>query len=261
MMKNKFTRRFVALALAIVTFTTLLGPMTVHADENYYYGGQEIAWQNFTVYSTSSFTNSIGTIYQYEGFTVLLQEAPSGYLWVEYSTSTGPKRGYISIPQDEWPPRTDGLGYVTTTSTVYYGRTDETGSYGTYKTAGTVYPGEVVTIIAKNDNWAYIEYNTTSGRKRGYMAYSNLSIYNRPNYFNDFYTYNSSGTQEYISGRQYVYSGPTSLYTQVGYVENEYVTRFGYRTVLDANNNTHLSKYIEYESGGQTKSGFIVFGP
>lgn len=198
---------------------------------------------------------------KFEGFTVLMQMDPEGYLWVEYSTSNGAKRGYVQIPQDELGGRHDGVGKVTQNSTVYYGRTDKTGKYGSYQSTGTVYAGEIVAIIAKNDNWAYIEYNTNSGRKRGYMAYSNLHVYNRPGIFPDFYNHNKAGTSTHISGRRYVYAGPTSKYVQVGWVENEYVTVFDEECVMDGSNNQYWSQYIEYQSGGQTKSGFLVFGP
>ena len=255
--------RFITLCLTVTTlFTAIMGVPAYAIDfSETFYGGQEIAGEDLSVYSSPQWTNKIGTIYKFEGYTVLLQEGPSGYLWVEYSTPSGAKRGYVKIPQDELPGRSDGVAKVTTNSTVYYGRTDQVGKYGTYQQTGTVYAGEVVALLAKNDNWAYVEYNTTSGRKRGYMLYSTLHVYNRPGYLPDFYNYDNEGWSEYISGRRYVYSGPTSLYTQVGWVENEYVTAFDDEWVADANHNEYSSRYIEYQSGGQTKSGFLVFGP
>mgnify|MGYP000030096545 CR=1 FL=1 len=260
---KKWTRKLIALALAIISTVTLVIPMRAQAAEYInYYGGCEIARENLNVYSTSDCTYKIGTIYKYEGYTVLLKNSPEDYMWVEYSTPSGTKRGYVSVPRDEGEIRKDGLAKVNATSTVYYGRTDTTGKYGSYQSTGTVYAGELVAIIAKNDNWAYIEYNTTAGRKRGYMLYSNLEVYNRPEIFPDFYNYNKTGTSMYVSGRTYVYSGPTSLFAQVGWVENEYVTKFSnVAVVYDENGNWMWSQYIEYQSGGQTKSGFIVFGP
>lgn len=258
---KKLMRCLIALALTIASFTTLVAPMNARAAESYY-GGCEIAQENLSVYSTSACTYKIGTIYQFEGYTVLFKNSPEEYMWVEYSTPSGTKRGYVPVPLDDLLNRHDGLAKVNVASTVYYGRTDKTGKYGSYQSTGTVYAGEVVAIIAKNDNWAYIEYNTTAGRKRGYVAYSNLEVYNRPEVFPDFYNHNKGGTPMYVSGRAYVYSGPTSLYTQVGWVENEYVTKFAdVAEVCDSNGNWMWSQYIEYQSGGQTKSGFLVFGP
>lgn len=247
-------RRFLSIVLIAITMLTIIPTNPVHAAEQYY-GGQEIAWQTFPVYDSISFTNRIGTIYKFEGFTVLLQNAPAGYLWVEYSTSNGAKRGYIQIPNDEWGGRGDGLAKVTTSSTIYYGPSN----WNNYQRAGSVSAGETVTILAKNDDWVYVEYNTNKGRKRGYMSYSNLSVYNRPSSFDDLYMYNTAFDLIYKSGRHTVYSGPTSLYSVVGYVENEYVMQYANYSVWNGGD----SQYIEYYVNGtnELKSGFIVFGP
>lgn len=260
---KNWKQRIFTLILTVVTFITAIPVTPVHAMDfsEQFYGGYDIAWEELNVYSSPQWTNRIGKIYKFEGFTVLMQNGPEGYLWVEYSTSNGAKRGYVQIPQDELGGRHDGVGKVTQNSTVYYGRTDQTGKYGSYQSTGTVYAGEIVAIIAKNDNWAYIEYNTNSGRKRGYMAYSNLHVYNRPGIFPDFYNHKKTGKSTPITGRKYVYAGPTSKYVQVGWVENEYVTVFDEECVMDGSNNQYWSQYIEYQSGGQTKSGFLVFGP
>ena len=255
MEKNtKLTKRILALALSFIVILTMLPFGHAKAAETQYYGGQEIAWQDFVVYNSTSWTTSIGKIYKYEGFTVLLQNAPSGYLWVEYSTSSGTKRGYIQIPNDEWGGRTDGLARVTTYSNVYYGN-----DTSKYKRAGSVSANEIVAILAKNGDWVYIEYNTTSGRKRGYMLYSNLEVYNRPGSFDDLYTYNTAAKMVYMDGKYIVYSGPTSLYSKVGSVTNEYVCEYSQDVVLG----TNTSYYIEYLVDGtdEWKSGFIVFGP
>lgn len=260
---KKIKSRFIAVIIMITTIFTSIPAINAYALDysEDFYGGQEIAEKDIDVYSSPDWTKKIGKIYKFEGYTVLEQNGPWGNLRVEYSTSSGPKRGYIKIPQDELPGRKDGVGKVKTNSTVYFGRTDKKGKYGTYKSTGTVYSGEIVAIMAKNDDWAYIEYNTNSGRKRGYMKYSNLHVYNRPEVFPDFYNHNNSGQKKYISGRKYVYSGPTSLYVQVGWVEDENVTVFGKEYVYDSNNKEYSSQYIEYNNNGQTKSGFIVFGP
>lgn len=257
MQKNKKLRRkLITLVLAIVTIISVMpGNMAFAAEisSNQYYGGWQIADKNYTVYSSTQWTNAIGTIFKDEGFTILMQDYPSGYLWVEYSTSSGAKRGYIKVPIDDAVARGDAVAQVAVTSTVYYGRTDYSGTYGAYQSAGTVYAGEFVAIVAKNDDWAYIEYNTTVGRKRGYVKYSNLTVYNRPGLYPDIYYYYDEISQ-YKSGRQYVYSGPTKMYAQVGWVENENVTVF-----YTGEMNGHNFQYIEYSSGGQTKSGFLIY--
>ena len=249
-------RSFLALVLAIVSIVTIFPTGTIKAAEvssNTYYGGGEIADKNYTVYSSPNWSTAIGSIYYNEGYTVLVQDRPAGYLWIEYSTSKGAKRGYIKVPVDDAAARSDAVAQVAVNSTVYYGRTDHGGTYGQYQSAGTVYAGEFVAIWAKNDDWAYIEYNTTSGRKRGYVKYSNLTVFNRPGIYPDIYPC-KVGRADYKSGRQYVYSGPTTLYTQVGWVENENVT------VLDDDNiGGHYVQYVEYSSGSGTKSGFLIY--
>ena len=247
---KNWKQRIFTLILTVMTFITAIPVLPVHAMDfsEQFYGGYDIAWEELNVYSSPQWTTRIGKIYKFEGFTVLRQNGPEGYLWVEYSTSNGAKRGYVQIPQDELGGRGDGLGKVTANSTVYYGRTDRTGKYGSYQSTGTVYAGEIVAIIAKNDDWAYIEYNTNSGRKRGYMSYSNLYVYNRPGIFPDFYNHEKSGTTTYVSGRRYVYAGPSSRYVQIGWVENENITVFGDECVIDGSNNQYWSQYIEYQS-------------
>lgn len=245
-------KRFLSLVLALIAIFAIIPSNQVHAEEQYY-GGLEFAWDNLPVYSSTSWTNRIGMIYKYESFTVLLQNGPSGYLWVEYSTSNGAKRGYVQVPIDEWGGRKDGLARVIISSNIYYGPTN----HDNYQTAGSVSVGETVVIIAKNDEWVYVEYNTNSGRKRGYMLYSNLSVYNRPGSFNDLYTAGKY-TDDYIDGQFTVYSGPTPLYTEVGTVKNEKVR--AYKPTITVYGD-YTSQYIVYNVTGtnQLKSGFIIY--
>lgn len=257
MKKHKnLLRKFLAIALAIVSLVSPGALTTASAAEvdsdTYINGFNMIADHDYTVYSTPQLTSSIGKIFNNEGFTVLCPNRSSGYMWVEYNTKSGPKRGYISVPVDDDASMGQAVAQVVVTSTVYYGRTDRNGSYGAYKDAGTVYAGEFVAILAKNDNWAYIEYNAANGlRKRGHVVYSNLTVFNRPGLYDDLYSC-YTGRSEYIGGRKYVYSGPTTSYAQVGYVENESVT---VRYTEDEGQTCCM--FIEYNAGGRTKSGYI----
>lgn len=257
MKKNKnLIRKFFAVALAIVSLVSPGTLITASAAEVYsdiYINGfNMIADHNYTVYSSPQFTSSIGTIFNNEGFTVLCPNRSSGYMWVEYNTSSGPKRGYISVPVDDDASMGQAVAQVAVTSTVYYGRTDRTGAYGSYQSAGTVYSGEFVVVLAKNDNWAYIEYNASNGyRKRGHVLYSNLTVYNRPGIYDDLYSC-YTGRSEYVGGRLYVYSGPTTVYPQIGYVENENV-----RVLYSEDHGQTCCMFIEYSASGQTKSGYI----
>lgn len=257
MKTNKnFMRKFLAIVLAIVTLvspSTLLTTFAAEVDSNTYSGFCMIADKNYTVYSSPQFTSSIGTIFKDEGATVLAARRTSGYFWIEYNTPSGPKRGYIRVPIDDDASISQAVAQVAVSSTVYYGRTDRTGAYGSYQSAGTVYSGEFVVILAKNDDWAYIEYNASNGyRKRGHVKYSNLTVYNRAGLYADLYSC-YTGRSEYVTGREYVYSGFTTAYPQVGYVENEYV-----RVLYSEDYGQTCWMFIEYSAGGQTKSGYII---
>lgn len=256
--KTNLQRKITAIVLALVTVFSMIPATDVSAAEvisSTYYGGGAIADHTYTVYSSTSWTNAIGTLYYNEGYTVLMQDQPMGYLWIEYSTPSGPKRGYIQVPVDDAAARGDAVAQVAVNSTVYYGRPDYSGTYGPYQVAGYVYSGEFVAIWAKEDDWAYIEYNISGGkRKRGYVKYSNLTVYNRPGIYPDFPSSNVPWV-EYQSGRQYVYSGPTSMYPTIGYVENENVTVFD-QYWQDGDT---FVKYIEYSTSSGTKSGFLLY--
>lgn len=263
--KINFKIRFLSALMALLCLVTMMSETTVMAastNENVTRAiggtgcGQYYALEsNLNVYSDTSCTNKIGTIYRYEGFSVI--GVSTWYLEVEYSTSNGAKRGYISKPTpDEFILPESCVALVNTTSTLYYGP-----STTANPVAGTVYSGELVTVLAKNDDWVYVEYNTTSGRKRGHMLYSSLTCYDRPGSFPDLYTYQNAGVTHYYSGYHDVYAGPSKTYAAVGSIRDEYVTIYGEFDYYGYGEGT--SCYIEYNVtvNGQTlrKSGWIVF--
>lgn len=247
-MKKMFTfkKRLMSLVLTLMTVMSVIPAATVNAAENYN-GGWAMADQTISVYSDVSCTTKIGTIYQHEGFT-MLNNLGYNKAYVEYSTSSGAKRGYVSGGYGYMNPSC--VAVVTTSSTLYYGN-----NTGTYQVAGTVYSGELVAVLAKNDNWVYVEYNTNSGRKRGYMPFTNLSCYNRPGIFRDLYNFKNSGWSEYVSGTYNVRSGPSTQYPAVGTISNENVTILGSEST-----GGYTWSYIEYTVNGssQKKSGFVL---
>lgn len=262
---SKFKTRILSLLLAVLSVVTLIpatNAMAASADEitpRVIGGtgcGQFYAYNsNLNVYSDTACTNKIGTIYRYEGFSVI--GVSQWYLEVEYSTSTGAKRGYIAKETpDEFILADSCVAKVNSTATLYYGA-----STTAHPTAGTVYANELVTVLAKNGDWVYVEYNSTAGRKRGYMLYSTLTCYDRPDSFPDLYSYNNAGTTHYYSGRHTVYAGPSKNYASVGYIQDEYVTIYADFDYHGFGEGT--SWYIEYNVtvNGQIlrKSGWIVF--
>lgn len=137
--------------------------------------------------------------------------------YIEYSTSTGTKRGYVYNQYLSFPRETC-VGVMQKRVEVYAGPNSNYASIG----AGAA--SEFVSIIAKESDEVYIEYNTNGGRKRGYVKYSELTPYNRPSYFSDFY---DNGSEGYIvDERVIVYGGPNSNYAQLGAVRNEDIISF-----------------------------------
>lgn len=242
-------KRILALVLMIVTAFTIIPTTQVRAAEDYN-GGAAITEEEVTVYD-GVYGTKIGTIYRHEGLTVL-NYVSGNWVYVEYSTPNGAKRGYVDYSGGK-------LGFyastcvakVNVTSNVYYG-TD----LSTHLKTGAVYAGEYIAVLAKNGDWVYVEYNTPDGRKRGYMYYSNLTCYNRPAVFPDLYTYNDDGTSFYVDGYYTVFSGPGENYAKIGSVNSENV--IAYQNIFDG---SLEGTYIEYYVTGTTqkKSGFILY--
>lgn len=253
-MKNlkRISKRILTFCLTVMTvFSVLIVESTVaHAAENYD-GGWALNKSFLTpVYSSASGSTVIGSIDR-EGITVLSVSGSTYY--IEYSTAKGAKRGYIKNPTlDTRILSKTCVAKVINSSTTYYGP-----NTSKYATAGSVSSGEYVAVLAKEENWVYVEYNTTSGRKRGYMLYSNLSCYNRPQYFPDFYM--KAGKLETIttSYQRNIYAGPNdSSYYYVGYIDSSDGERPCYNEYFYGNG--EVFHYIEYyTANGKMKSGFL----
>ena len=151
-------RNFKKFLSCLVIITSIFITITVSgiADEDYTYGAFALSTAYQTVYKYNN-TNSqtVGSVYAYEGITILYTQGSSYY--IEYSSSTGAKRGYLLNPQVAWfESDNTTVGYVNTTSTTYCGP-----NTSTYSSTGTVYSGEYVAVLKATPTWAYIEYNTS----------------------------------------------------------------------------------------------------
>lgn len=242
---KRILKKLLAISLAITTVLTMTA-FTASA-EDYSSGGYALSTANQTVWQSNSTSSAqVGTLYALEGFTILYGVGDN--LYIEYSTSSGAKRGYLVNPLVDWRwTDTSAAAYVKSTTNLYYGPNS-----GTYELAGTVYAGEFVAALAAEGNWAYVEYNTTAGRKRGYMPVSSLTIYNQRVWNGSFYT---AGSPTSTGGRIYIRSGPGDNYPSIGYVENENF-KVGTRFPLYGN---YVYRYVEYtvDSSGKIKSGYI----
>lgn len=225
-------------------------------EEENYYGGYCFATTELDVRTCDDFnlTAPVGTLFKHEGCTMIFHynfvDGDRSYhvAYIEYSTSSGTKRGYVYNQYLSFP--------VSTCVAVMRERADVyAGPNSNYASIGAIAGSEFVSIIAKESDDIYVEYNTSSGRKRGYIKYSQLTPYNRPASFPDFY---ASGVNAYIvDERVVVYGGPNSNYTQLGAVRNEDVISYN---TNNSSNYTFEYTCIEYtvSSTGQRKRGYVL---
>ena len=85
-----------------------------------------------------------------------------------------------------------------------------------------------MSLLAKEGNWIYVEYNTTKGRKRGYVDWTKVNPrdYTAGTYFNDFYVAPSNSACHINDEVVSVYGGPNKNYANIGSVNCENVTCF-----------------------------------
>lgn len=227
-------------------------------NEEDFYGGYCYATTELDVRTCDDFnlTAPVGTLFKHEGCTMIFHydfvdgDRTYHVAFIEYSTSSGVKRGYVYNKYLSFPCETC-VAVMNEKATVYAGPNSN------FASIGSISKGEFISIIAKESDDIYVEYNTTNGRKRGYIKYSQVTPYHRPAVFPDFYT---NGTQSHIvDERVVVYGGPNSNYAELGAVRNEEVTCFN-------TNKTNTDEYtfeytcIEYTVGttGQRKRGFVL---
>lgn len=249
MMKTiKISKRAFLLVLAIVLIAGIFPVSKAHAASEYT-GAWAMSAASQPVYSDASSGTKIGTIYKSEGITVLWYSGNVAF--IEYSTSSGTKQGYLYNPNIIYYVDDNSVAEVTTTTAVYYGE-----STSEYKKVGTVYAGEHVIAFGKQNGWVYIEYNTSSGRKRGYVQESNLNIYYWARLGN-YQTKTYGLSERTVASNKTVYAGPSSVYNVVGSVSAGETVYYGTITE-DANGNPY--HYIEYYVTGTSmkKSGYIL---
>ncbi len=214
-------------------------------DEADFTGGHNYSNSELTVKSCYLFDYAInsGTIYSGEGFTELQRYYEDGkYVsLVEFSTPSGTKRGFVnSSSMHISTVNNSTVARVIADSSPAYAGTDSS-----YVKLGGVYKNEFVAVLAVSNGYAFVEYNTTSGRKRGYVRYSDLSNYCVRAY-NKKITHQSlkKATKELT-----VYGGPNSDYASIGTIFNQEVVSF-----IDTERNY---SYIEYTTSNGAKRGYV----
>ena len=232
---------------------------SVSTSEEDFYGEFAYAKNALQIRSTQNFNDSVsnfGSLSQYEGMTLLYSYDYFGdrISFVEYSTATGTKRGYVYESEIEKPLSNKScVARLYAKTSVYAGT-----NFNIYSDIGVIGTNELVAILAKEDNRLYVEYNTTGGRKRGYITTSGIIYYHRPEGFPDFYsTTHASQRNEnaWITTRQTVYGGPNTTYADIGVVNNENIINYS----TNSGSNEPLT-YIEYwiTNSSTKKSGYIA---
>ena len=245
-MKQKIRKRFLALVLAVVAAFSIVPTVTTRAAN--IVTGAGLAHKDVAVYDSIG-GRQIGTIYKDEGFTIL-NIIGERNLYVEYSTANGAKRGYVY-----WD---NNLGYWADTTYATVNRTTNTwygGNADIYQISGTVYAGETVAVLALGDYWAYIEYNASNCRKRGYVPFIYLNCNTRPNFGplpTDKIGYKVTSPDNFV-----VYTGPSKKFATVGSIRSgEEILR--YEKSYDGIQNIWYISYV-VDGTSQRKSGFIIF--
>lgn len=223
--------------------------------EEDFYGGYCYASTELDVRTCDNFslTAPVGTLGKYEGCTFLFSYklGDKNIAFIEYSTSTGTKRGYVYSQYLIFPHET--LVCIANENLTVY-----SGPSSNHAQLGSVYAGELVSVLAKESNTIYVEYNTIGGRKRGYIDWTKVNPrnYTKGMVFPDFYitTHASVKLSGWVSNRQIVYGGPNTTYANTGAVNLEDVIDFN----TEANPIFPLT-YIEYYITGTTqkKCGYI----
>lgn len=191
-----------------------------------------------TVYSCpNSSSATIGSISALEGITVFPSIRENGYTFVEYSTASNTKRGFISTSLLK--KYNEGVKAQANKDTDMFYTTDIN------LKIGSIYKQEYVIILGKTSNYYYIEYNSPSGRKRGYANKDSLN----PRSSSGIGTIPTTGETLTMNSAQNVYSGPSSTYASVGSV-----SKGEYTTLLKSTRGWY---HIEYDTSSGHKQGYV----
>lgn len=194
---------------------------------------------NCTVYSCpNSNCATIGSVSAYEGITVFPSIKENGYTFVEYSTASNTKRGFISTSLLK--KYNEGVkGKAIKDTNIYYTTAADL-------KLGSIYSEEYIIVLGAVGNYYYIEYNSPSGRKRGYTPKTAIDLYSSTGIS----SIATSGETIKMNSSQTVYSGPSSTYASVGSVsQNEYAV------MIDKG--TREWYLIEYSTSSGKKQGYV----
>ena len=224
---------------------------SVSTSEEDFYGAFAYANNALQIRSTQNFGNSVpgfGSLSKHEGMTLLYSYDYFGarISFVEYSTVSGTKRGYVNESEIVQPISNTSVARLTS-------KTNASGVPSNTNSAsiGTIGVDELVAVLAKEGDWLYVEYNTPSNRKRAYIPNANVVHYHRPSVFPDFY---GNKKNAYATAREPIYAGPNTTYASIGTVNNEAIV-----TCSTNDGGFNELTYVEYWITGSKnkKSGYM----
>lgn len=226
--------------------------------EIFYNGGQATSNTSQTVWSCDnpSLAVNIGSIGAGEGITLLKMPYSANGItaaFIEYSTSSGTKRGYLINPNVTYIQNTS-VARVTSSAYLYSWPSTSIG-----KVSGSVNTGEYVTIVCKEGDWVYVEYNTNNGRKRGYFSFGHL-FNHVPYVYSDFYFTGYSCNYNTATSDLTVYSTPSHQAAPIDTIRAN-TDRKSYWDNSFINPDGTGWTYIRYNSSdGKWLSGYTYYG-
>ena len=260
-------KRFLSIILTVLMVLSIVPATPAHAMQP----GDElcagVARKATPVYSNITDHITIGTIEAGQGFTILGKEANGVmiYYYINYNNASDPN-GYNSYGYI-WT-NSDIQTQYGSTATVKYNVSVYYGPGSQYQRCGTLYAGETIAVLEKDEEYCYVEYNDNvhGKRKRAYVSNNAITFKNTNMYpckpklpIRD----EAKHTMCYVGLKYTVYSGPSTQYEPIGSVSDMHlywVKRYSkYSSDIDAPFYNML--YIRYQVTGTNtwKSGYIVF--
>lgn len=255
-MTTKANKRVLSLVVALIMTVGMIPATTAYAavGENFPAACWAYAYTTTPVYQNVSMSGAtVGSIGPSEGVTVLSTFSNGTIYLIEYGSTSGPKRGYVYWNQVFVEGDHTAGGVITSSTTVYYWEATNS------TVVGSVSTGEIVSVLAKNGSWTYIEYNinTSIGRKRGFIPSSKVSIFSKENDLITYWHTNGNSLYSQQLGNSYTVYGLPRTGTSIGSVSgSEYVTPIA----KNININGQTFWFIRYtvSSTGKYKTGYII---
>lgn len=223
----------------------------------YRYANTSVDIKSRGLYSVSV---SYGSVSNTEGVTLLydynINNGNEAYQvgFVEYWTGSGMKRGYAKM-QYLNNPYTTKLAKASSKKTTYTGPNSSRFTSGT----GAIGQNEYVCLLGYTGDYIFIEYNTTTGRKRAFCNKSDLGI-SSPSSLGITHLPDLQMNQGYLSNaKQDVSAGPGKVNSLCSYVGAIGQLESVYRQSTSGTNpyNQFGYTFIVYYAGSSLKGGFV----